>query len=751
MKVNLRAVRLVAVLLALTAAPASSTEILRHHIPSRELRGDVERSQWAALARNRSSGRIHRLDAWNPRLARWEPSVWSLRSNEPSPLWISGDVHMPLVGYEVIRRFTLDDSEKRELRISGTARLLQPQGPLDDGVELSILRESTPGSFELLWGGPLDGVLTPDRYASHDILLSANPGDRFLFAVSARSAPGNDLTSWIVDIAVSRAPETEDLASSSFWTRRPQPPGNAWDFLAWDPVERMRAPLVEGAPGAWILPPSFGEPFLGVFGNSQHPGSRWACVRRWTHLGSSPREIVVRGNPFLRFQGQPGQDGVTLAILHASPRLGLRTPIWRRKLDDRLGTPEPLASEHELALTVIPGDQIWFIVSSGEAADAAFDLVLWNPEIRVHHPVSVSDARTGLGLSVGRRQTVMTPVERLGKGLPFWPDGNIGCVRETDGTTSFYGPNGSQVAWTRGSLASPAREVLDASISIRGIPPGIDYAAGGPVFVVPKTDPPVALLFYHAEELPGGDPTRYYSRLGMAIRADDGGFDDLGFILEPEYQGREIAAVMLFGAHIVHTDPKNGETSFIVYTKDTRADGSSVNLTAARARYDDVIEAARLGTTVPWLKYHDDGVGKPGFTQPGLGHHPSTSILPDLPIVQQVSVVHSSAIDRYVMAVSVHDDDYLANGNVNIWLYTSEDGLGWIPLSRIEDDAFESFYCSLLTSDGGPASGSLFVYYTRSMVGGVNGFRRWEDARLVRRELRFLGGAPGTIEAGGSR
>ncbi len=714
---------------------ARASEVLIHHIPSKQMTGNLATDGWVGLARIVRSNVYFNLDAWNPRNRRWEPSILPMKALKKERLvWAGAETQLPDVVSDSVRRWDFPSSVPMEIRISGVARLIDAQHPGADGVCVTIQRESLSGDMTVLWGGESGGVVGAGDLLSHDLLLTAFPGDKFLFLVSARRNHRSDTTEWKLDLALSAAPITQHLASDAFGEVATSPHGSAWEFVGRQVDTGENFSLVFNAGGWWGMPDEFGEPWVRIYSDRQHPGRNWDSVRRWTYSGRRKVEARISGGVSLFTEDARGYDGVVMAVRKTNVVLGTDEVLWKRDLNGRPGSTFLL---HSTVTSLSPGDQISFVVNAGEARNTRFDSLGWNPLIRLYRPIHVALSNTEESLRVGRRETVVTKAERDRKGVPAWPDGLIGVLR-SGSETSFFSANSARMAHSGGTLKDPLRTVHDPEIEILGLPSDVEYAAGGPIFYLPdRNGAELTLLFYYAEIYPIGDIRLYHAKLGLAVRRPDGSFDNLGYIFEPEFVGPDQVALAGFGSFLVHTDPLDGVKYFYIYTKDTLGNGFAVNLTVARAPYEEVLSAAELGGTVEWFKYRVDSGGKGRFDQPGLGNFPSSSILPPRPVVRVASVSYNVFLDKYLMAATVHDEDFVFNGNINVFLYSSSDGVNWTKLQQIEDDGFESFYCTLIGTGEDPnvTGRDFYVYYTRSVIGGVDGFLRWQDADLVRRRL----------------
>ena len=322
---------------------------------------------------------------------------------------------------------------------------------------------------------------------------------------------------------------------------------------------------------------------------------------------------------------------------------------------------------------------------------------------------------------VGERQAVLQTSERRALNLTYWPDGTMGVLK--DGAKyRFIAPGGALSSGsgglneTVGSLDRPAATSVRTLIQIEALKTPYDYAAGGPVYRDPQSGR--LLLFYHAENWPGGDPMRFYSVIGLATSTDGGQrWHDLGPIVAPEallgMQPAEVAS----GAFLVIG------TYFYVYFRDTRSSGDQINFAVARARVHDVLSAAASGKVVAWAKYY---LGS--WEQPGLGGR-SSALESGNPVINWFDVSYNSHLRRYLMAAS----SWVGPGPRDLALYLlfSDDGLIWGDRRLLASESGENFYPTLvgLGEDPHETGDQFYLYYVYSASGGD----RWSDAVLMRR------------------
>jgi hypothetical protein len=325
-------------------------------------------------------------------------------------------------------------------------------------------------------------------------------------------------------------------------------------------------------------------------------------------------------------------------------------------------------------------------------------------------------------LTFGAKEVIYTAAQRNALGLNYWPDGNLGVVPDGSGGCYFYAANSTGSKRARGSLAAPGGLGTVACSMSGG--ESLNYKAGGPVYKDPASGR--LLQFYHAEVHPGGDPTKFYSILGMAVsEASWTSFYDCGRTVQANMSQMQADAAtqvveMCGSPYIV----KDGY--FWVYYRDTLTNRAGVNLCVARAPVSSVVAAATNHASVSWQKYYNGS-----FSEPGLGGR-SSPLETGNPGVRWMDIKWSSYLQKYVMVVSV------GWPGPDLYLAFSDDGINWSARTRIENDPGESFYCSLVGAGADPQElgQSFYVYYTYSAAGDWN---RWTDAEIVRRLVAFDG------------
>lgn len=318
--------------------------------------------------------------------------------------------------------------------------------------------------------------------------------------------------------------------------------------------------------------------------------------------------------------------------------------------------------------------------------------------------------------------------ERRSAGLEHWVDGTLGIDRHA-GRTLAIAPNGPFLArhdLTEGGFISG---LLDAQQRILGLPDDVDHASGGPLHRDDASG--LLLLTYHGETFRDGDPTDYYSFIGLAASDDDGvTFRDLGRVvtswLDEHDPGRPRPVDLGSGGHIEH------DGWFTLHFQDRGILHSRRDLSVARARTADVVAAALDGGVPEFTKYFD---GR--WCEPGLGGR-SDELMPGL----RRRVVWSDAayvepLGQHLLVVSQVAE---MRGPVAQWqqsISLSADGVRWSdPVPVTSPEPAELLYVTVDSggSDQHRIEGDEFhLYRVRSTARW-----RWDDACLERLTVKIV-------------
>ena len=311
-----------------------------------------------------------------------------------------------------------------------------------------------------------------------------------------------------------------------------------------------------------------------------------------------------------------------------------------------------------------------------------------------------------------------------GRDTFFWPDGNIGVEPLGNGQYRFFAANSVRSAVTIGTLDDPGAAVENNRLTIAGVDPQFAYASGGPIYRDPESG--ILLMFYHGERHFGGNGLVFHAAIGLAVSNDDGQtFQNLGIIIEnnaPPDVNAPCCADMGGATYTI----KDGQ--FMVYFRDRQEDYSTNELAVAIAPVDEVVAAAKNGTTTPWFKYQKDG------QQPGLFGTSSPLEIGNAP-TDWFSVSYNSFIGRYIMAISTHDRT--TEYKYQLYLTTSVDGYNWSPRVLLTETDDELTYPTIIGTDGGQleTGETFYIYYVTT----PRGVTRWHSTRFQRMTITLSG------------
>lgn len=339
---------------------------------------------------------------------------------------------------------------------------------------------------------------------------------------------------------------------------------------------------------------------------------------------------------------------------------------------------------------------------------------------------SATTAQAALVYNVGQTEVIYSASQRRNKGLDYWVDGNLGVVPIGNGQYQFYGANGPTPVRTTGTLADPAQS--RSNVSITGLPSNyFNYVAGGPTYFDATTG--ARLMIYHAERHASSGQD-YYSVLGMAVSTDSQGlqFRDLGLIVEPDVpMSQRTQSIEVGGGSFA---VMNGD--MYVYYRDYLEGGGSSELAVAKAPVATILANAMNNQGTSFTKYYNGA-----WTQPGIGGR-SSALEVGNPGNAWSAVSYNDYLGGLIMMTSDWAD---STGNNNLFLSTSMDGVNWSQRQAVVTDAGEQMYPTLIGTGSDPThtGQSFYAYYTDSASGGWN---RWNDAKLVRRQITLSNGVP---------
>ncbi|WHT16052.1 hypothetical protein N8J89_23270 [Crossiella sp. CA-258035] len=335
-------------------------------------------------------------------------------------------------------------------------------------------------------------------------------------------------------------------------------------------------------------------------------------------------------------------------------------------------------------------------------------------------------------VSVGPAQVVVDNTTRLNLGLKGWPDTAFGVLPEGNGQYRFLstsalvgsGTMPQSIATTKGTLDNPvAGGVRHAAV--RNIPPGYQYAGGGPVFRDPASG--LVLQMVHLERTLDGPNHQFYAELHL-------GLHDLA-TGETRLLGEIISPDMDFATAYRHKLTADiGTSSFVLrdgylhaYFPDySYDDGKWVNtpLSVARAPLAEVVAAAKQGKASEWRKYHGGAWNSPGR------NGPSTAVRE-----QGVGAWHPSVVK------TTRGGTIMVAGNsiTEFVLATSPDGLtGWSgPTTLFRDPERGNAYPTIVGTGSDPSivDNEFYLYYLQWAKPGD-----WANAVAMRRHVTCVAG-----------
>jgi len=316
---------------------------------------------------------------------------------------------------------------------------------------------------------------------------------------------------------------------------------------------------------------------------------------------------------------------------------------------------------------------------------------------------------------------------RMAHGLIHWVDGTMGFHRH-DGREIVIAPNGGRIARHEIHGADLAVAPTAADVGLSGELAASDHASGGPVYF--DEEHQQLLLFYHGETFTDGDASDYYAYLGLAVSDDHGAtFDDLGRIITSDLAAddpdRHRPVDVGSGAYVIR------DGCFYVYFHDRGNGPVRRSLSVARARVDDVLDAARRRATPRFTKWCDGT-----WEEPGVGGRSAELFHTD---PQWVVWFDVATIEPLGCDLLVYSTSWLVQG-VPHWNYMtalSTDGVSWSSPQPLFAEAVTDEVIYLTIDSGGPRqrviTGDTFdLYRTRATTPF-----RWDHAWLERLTVSF--------------
>lgn len=323
--------------------------------------------------------------------------------------------------------------------------------------------------------------------------------------------------------------------------------------------------------------------------------------------------------------------------------------------------------------------------------------------------------------------------DRRAAGLHHWIDGTMGIVRH-DGRTLVVAPNGRNMS--RHVVAAGGRlveGVVDADQPILGCPPDVAHASGGPLFRDGGTG--ALVVVYHGETFVDGDHERFFSFLGLAVSTDDGNtFRDVGRILTSDLPETDMSNRPLElgpGAAV-----RVGEYLYVYFTE--RTIGSQrLRLGVARARFDDVVDAALRPETPDFRKFHAGAFGSPGLGGPAAELIDNPSLY-----VGWFDVAHLAEPDLMLLVFSTVPR---AQAGDHRWFHFaawSRDGLSWSEPVPLYGEGVDGEMLYLTLDSGGPEQRRIDAReFDLYRVTATTPYR-WDDAWVERVRVSWEPSAP---------
>jgi hypothetical protein len=331
-------------------------------------------------------------------------------------------------------------------------------------------------------------------------------------------------------------------------------------------------------------------------------------------------------------------------------------------------------------------------------------------------------------IKIGKKETVYSVDDRFNLGLPIFPDGVLGMVKNKDGTIDFYGSSSGKLTKTNGSIDNPFEKVIYKSSLISN--QSYDYASIAQVYTDKETNILIGLTHLETHFYVSGGEL-YYAKLGISYSEDNGNsWTFAGEIVEPELPYNENSTSSL--------DVGNG--SFIVkdnffYLYYTDAGANKTGLSVARAPVDEVVNAARKGTVSKWNKYYN---GK--FAEKGIGGKFSSILAPN-EVPNFMHITFNKTLNKYLMVRTIAPF-YSVNGGdlvINI-----SDNLLDFNTPNIYLDCGERYqqYPTIISNEDDPqqfSGKSFYIYYCDfgpvPEIQGKDWLTFWNSCNYVRREI----------------
>lgn len=349
---------------------------------------------------------------------------------------------------------------------------------------------------------------------------------------------------------------------------------------------------------------------------------------------------------------------------------------------------------------------------------------------------------------VERSTPILKANEMQQLGFRLWGDMPLGVIKEDNGQYAVFSP-GLGMGSTQGTykfvgsldILKPAQETPSLTFgrsqpSPDGSDFDLDYAGGGPTYILQQNGKRVLLQIYHGEYHYGGNGAIFYSASGMAVSDNDGrSFTKIGEVFSPTisrddfYHYVKNRKLVISGTEadgfMIEADENGYHTNsdyYYVLMSDIKGDAKSIHkgFSIARVKKSEALKAIEQGQAPQFKKYFMNG-----FTEPGIGGRSSFFIEDGKSQFPQV--LYSKYLKQFVLC-------YL-EGQKEIFVRTSDNLFHWSDpklLFRIglQTPSLRVFYPTMVGEGSEPAvlGHEFFLYFvTRS--------KDWSDAVLRRERI----------------
>ncbi|TAN38839.1 MAG: hypothetical protein EPN23_00895 [Verrucomicrobia bacterium] len=333
-------------------------------------------------------------------------------------------------------------------------------------------------------------------------------------------------------------------------------------------------------------------------------------------------------------------------------------------------------------------------------------------------PVAAEQKATSVGkaIKVGKPELIYTQEE-----IPIRYDGTVSTLRKDGKDMCFFSSYGCRIkpggnhrsrhSWFSG----PPEDPLKVHLSSKTEEEFWDYngyyqnmqEAGLWILALHQLENGDLLAITHAElQYPTNKIYRF--RLGLGYSTDKGAhFTYCGEIIKAADDITNVGG----GAYILR------DGYIYAYYNDGDPVTKERRECVARAKLDDVVQAAARHQVTTWNRYRD---GR--WATPALSDTPGSNILPRVYGGEDLhsDAAYCTALDRYLMTVQTHSAHKLL-------LFASTDGLDWKQAAIVDETAEKVMqpYAAFVdynspTDDGLVVGGQFYIYYPRMKINDQN-------------------------------